>query len=71
MLSAQSAYHKVNLYIFANTLLHFVHLLRLFGLSMLWFYEYWETTFTAEMKGFMDAIAEQRAPNAVGLMDGY
>ena len=36
-----------------------------------WFYEYWEPTFTAEMKEFVDAIAEQRAPNAAGLIDGY
>lgn len=36
-----------------------------------WFYEYWEPTFTAEMKEFVDAIAEQRVPNAAGLIDGY
>lgn len=61
----------MSIYIFANILLHFVHLLRLFGLFILWFYEYWEPTFIAEMKKFVDAIAEQRAPNAAGRMDGY
>ena len=36
-----------------------------------WFYEYWEPTFTAEMREFVDAISEKRASNAAGLMDGY
>ena len=36
-----------------------------------WFYEYWKSTFTAEMKEFVDAIAENRPVNAAGLMDGY
>lgn len=36
-----------------------------------WFYEYWEPTFTAEMKEFVDAIAEDRPANAAGLIDGY
>ncbi len=35
-----------------------------------WFYEYWEPTFTAEMKDFVDSIANSRPP-LVGLMDGY
>ncbi len=35
-----------------------------------WFYEYWEPTFTAEIKDFVDAIANNRPP-LVGLMDGY
>ena len=38
--------------------------------TLQWFYEYWEPTFTAEMQGFVDAIAEAKPP-AVGLMDGY
>ncbi len=35
-----------------------------------WFYEYWEPTFTAEMKDFVDAIRNNRKP-LVGLIDGY
>lgn len=36
-----------------------------------WFYEYWEPTFTAEIKEFINAIAENRQPAAAGLIDGY
>ncbi len=35
-----------------------------------WFYEYWEPTFTAEMKDFVDSIVNNHPP-LVGLMDGY
>ena len=35
-----------------------------------WFYEYWEPTFAAEIRSFVDSIQQGRPP-VVGLMDGY
>lgn len=35
-----------------------------------WFFEYWEPTYLAEMKDFVDSIIKGRGPT-VGLMDGY
>lgn len=36
-----------------------------------WFYEYWEPTFTAEMREFVNAVAKGAQPAAANLMDGY
>ncbi len=35
-----------------------------------WFFEYWESTYLAEIKDFVDSIIEKRPP-VVGLIDGY
>ncbi|MFP4619374.1 MAG: Gfo/Idh/MocA family oxidoreductase [Spirochaetaceae bacterium] len=35
-----------------------------------WFFEYWEPTYLAELKDFVDSIMENRPP-LVGLYDGY
>ena len=39
--------------------------------TLTWFYEYWEPTFTAELKSFVGAVSGGHPLMGAGLMDGY